>query len=230
MEVALTDQGEIVVRHPGVFLGYYNDPETTAQVLDDGWVHTGDKGSLTASGELVFVDRLEDLIALPCGDVVAPQEIESRLKYSPYIKDAWVLAGQNCEFLSAVIIIDAATAGHWADKRKVAYTTFGDLSQKPEIYELIEQEISLINQDLPTGRQIRRFVNLHKEFDPDEFELTRNRKLRRTFLGQRYGDLVRALSGDQESVEVEAQFTYQDGRTGMIRTALQITTIGRGDQ
>jgi long-chain acyl-CoA synthetase len=230
VEVALTDQGEIVVRHPGVFLGYYNDPEMTARVLDDGWVRTGDKGSLTADQELVFVDRLEDLIALPCGDVLAPQEIESRLKYSPYIKDAWVLAGQDSEFVSAAIIIDAATTGGWADKRKIAYTTFGDLSQKPEIYELIEQEISLINQDLTASRQIRRFVNLHKEFDPDELELTRNRKLRRAFLGQRYRDLARALSGDQTSVEVEAQFTYQDGRAGKIRTALKITNTGRGDQ
>jgi long-chain acyl-CoA synthetase len=230
VEVSLTDQGEIVVRHPGVFLGYYNDPEMTARVLDDGWVRTGDKGSLTAEGELVFVDRLEDLIVLPCGDVLAPQEIESRLKYSPYIKDAWVLAGQDCDFVSAVIIIDASTTGHWADKHKVAYTTFSDLSQKPEIYELIEQEISLINQDLTAGQQVRRFVNLHKELDPDEFELTRNRKLRRAFLAQRYSDLVRALSGDQASVEVEAQFSYQDGRTGKIRTALTITNIGRGGQ
>jgi long-chain acyl-CoA synthetase len=230
VEVTLTDQGEIMVRHPGVFLGYYNDPEMTAQVLDDGWVHTGDKGSLTADQELVFVDRLEDLIALPCGEVVAPQEIESRLKYSPYIKDAWVLTQQNCEFVSAVIIIDAATTGRWADKRKIAYTTFSDLSQKPEVYELIEQEVSLINQDLAAGRQVRRFVNLHKEFDPDEFELTRNRKLRRAYLGRRYRDLAQALSGDQASVEVEAEFTYQDGRTGKIRTALKITDIERGGQ
>jgi long-chain acyl-CoA synthetase len=213
-----------------VCLGYYNDPEMTARMLNDGWVHTGDKGFLTADQELVFVDRLQDLIALPCGDVLAPQEIESRLKHSPYIKDAWVLVGEDSEFVSAAIIIDAVTTGAWADKRKIAYTTLGDLSQKPEIYELIEQEISLINQDLPASQQIRRFVNLHKEFDADELELTRNRKLRRAFLRQRYRDLAQALSGDQASVELEAQFTYQDGRTGKIRTALKITNIGRGDQ
>ncbi|MBN1321529.1 MAG: AMP-binding protein [Thermoleophilia bacterium] len=230
VEVTLSDEGEIVVRHPGVFLGYHNDPGLTAQVLNDGWVRTGDKGFLTEDHELVFVDRLEDLIVLPCGDVLAPQEIESRLKYSPYIKDAWVLAAEGCEFVSAAIIIEAATTGRWADKRGIVHTTFGDLSQKAEVYELIEQEISLINQGLAPSRQVRRFVNLHKEFDPDEFELTRNRKLRRAFLAQRYSDLARALSGDQTSVEVEAQFTYQDGRTGMIRTALRITDIGRGGQ
>ena len=202
----------------------------TAQVLDDGWVRTGDQGYMNAIRRLVFVDRLEDLITLPCGDVVAPQDIESRLKYSPYIKDAWVLAGQDCDSVSAVIIVDAANTGRWADKRKVTYTTFGDLSQKPEVYELIEQEIALVNQDLPETRRIERYVNLHKEFDPDECELTRNRKLRRAFLRKRYPDLVEALGGDRTSVEVEAEFTYQDGRTGKIKTALQIATVGQGDR
>ncbi len=229
VEIMLTDSGEIAVKHSGTFLGYHQDTEVARGAVNEGWVHTGDKGEMTADGELVFIDRMDDLITLPCGDVVAPQEIESRLKYSPYIKDAWVHAEQGCESLSAVIIVDAANTGQWADKAKVAYTTFGDLSQKVEVYELIRGEIAKINEDLPEVRRISRYVNLHKEFDPDERELTRNRKLRRSFLRERYAGLAKALSGDDTSIEVEAEFTYQDGRIGKIKTALQIATVGRGD-
>jgi long-chain acyl-CoA synthetase len=230
VEVKFTEESEIVVRSPGAFRGYYSDPAMTARVLSDGWVRTGDKGYLSADEALVFVDRLDDLIALPCGDVVAPQDIESRLKHGPYIKDAWVLAGHNCEFLTAVIIIDAENTGRWADRSKITYTTFGDLSQKPEVYRLIEQEISLVNNDLPDSRRIKKYVNLHTEFDPDESELTRDRKLRRSVLAERYVALTRKLAGDETSVEVEAEFTYQDGRTGRTTTALQIATVERRDQ
>jgi long-chain acyl-CoA synthetase len=229
IEIQESGEGELVVRHSGVFLGYYKDPEATAQVLRDGWVHTGDRCYMK-DGQMVFVDRLTDLISLPCGDVVPPQEIESRLKYSPYIKDAWVLQGPDCESLSAVVIIDMANAGQWADKAKVGYTTFRDLSQKPEIYGLIEKEIAAVNQGLPETQRIKKFVNLHKEFDPDEAELTRNRKLRRTALGQRYVHLVQAFGGGASSVEVEADFTYQDGRVGKLKTAVKIATIGQGDR
>ncbi len=198
-------------------------------MLRDGWVCTGDRCEINDGG-LVFVDRLEDVILMPCGDEIAPQDIEARLKYSPYIQEAWVFAGPSCDYLSAVIIIDPANTGRWADKQKVNYTTFGDLAQKSEVYRLIEDEIAQVNQTLPEGHQINRFVNLNKEFDPDEAELTRNRKLRRSLLVKRYADLVTALAGDGESVEVEAEFTYQDGRVGTLKTAVRIATIGRGDR
>jgi long-chain acyl-CoA synthetase len=229
VEVKLGDRGEILVRGAGTFLGYHNDPEATARVLRDGWVCTGDRCEIK-DGDLVFVDRLEDLVLMPCGDEIAPQDIEARLKYSPYIQEAWVFAGPSCDYLSAVIIVDSANTGRWADKRKVNYTTFGDLAQKPEVYRLIEDEIAQVNQVLLDGHQIGRFVNLNKEFDPDELELTRNRKLRRSHLVKRYADLVTALAGDGETVEVEAEFTYQDGRVGTLKTAVRIATIGRGDR
>lgn len=225
IEVRLTGEGELAVRHPGTFSGYCNDPEATARALSDGWVMTGDRCRLD-DGQVVFVDRLDDLITMPCGDVVAPQEIESRLKYSPYIRDAWVLAGPGCDSLSAVIILDAANAGQWADKHKVPYTTFADLSQKPDVYRLIEQEIAFVNGALPEAQRIRRFVNLHKEFDPDETELTRNRKLRRTVLAERYADLAAALADDVSTVEVEAEIVYQDGRTGRLKTAVRVGNVG----
>jgi long-chain acyl-CoA synthetase len=230
VKIRFGEQSEILVRHPGVFLGYYGDPAATAQALDDGWVRTGDSGHLNAGQELVFVDRVDDLTMLPCGDVLAPQAIESRLKHSPYIKDAWVLGGRDCEFVSAVIIVDAENTGSYADKCKVTYTTFGDLSQKSETYELIQQEVATVNKELSESLRIEKFVNLHKEFDPDEHELTRNRKLRRAFLRKTYPALMAALAGDSTSVEVEAEFTYQDGRTGKIKTALRIVRVGQGDQ
>ena len=142
---------------------------------------------------------------------------------------AWILAGEDCDFVTAVIVIDAENTGRWADKSKITYTTFGDLSQKPEVYRLIEQEIALVNEGLPTSQRIKKYVNLHKEFDPDESELTRDRKLRRSVLAERYVALTRKLAGDDTSVEVEAEFTYQDGRTARITTALQIATVERGD-
>jgi long-chain acyl-CoA synthetase len=129
-----------------------------------------------------------------------------------------------------VIIVDRANTGRWADKRKVNYTTFAALAQKPEVSRLIEDEVVQINQALPAGLRINRFVNLHKEFDADEAELTRNRKLRRSLLLKRYADLAGALVGDRESVEVEAEFTYQDGRVGTLKTAVRIATIGQGDR
>jgi long-chain acyl-CoA synthetase len=170
------------------------------------------------------------MMALPGGGSLSPQEIESRLKSSPYIKDAWVLAGGDRPGVSAVVIVDAANTGRWADKVKVTYTTFGDLSQKGQVYDLIEREIAAINRDLQEGQRVKRFVNLHKEFDPDELELTRNRKLRRHVLNERYGTLVDALARGVTDVEVEAQFTYQDGRTGSISTALHVATVGLGDR
>ncbi len=228
VEVKCEDSGEILVRHPGTFLGYYNDPQATARVLSDGWVSTGDRCRLEGD-ELIFVDRLSDLISLPCGDIVPPQEVESRLKYSSYIKDAWVFAGPGCDTLLAVIVVDAANTGHWADARRVSYTTFGDLSQQAEVYSLVEQEIASVNERLPEAQRVTRYVNLHKEFDPDESELTRNRKLRRNLLADRYQDLVKALAGGQSEVDVETEITYQDGRVGTLKTTVKIATIGQGE-
>ncbi len=228
VEVSLSANGELLVRQPGAFLGYHNDQEATERTLRDGWVCTGDRCDIE-DGHLIFVDRLDDLITLPSGETVAPQEIESRLKYSPYIQGAWVFAPLSRDYLAAVIIVDPTNTGSWADKNKVNYTTFGDLSQKPEVYGLIEQEIAAVNRSLPETLRIHRFVNLHKEFDPDESELTRNRKLRRSLLAERYADLTAAMAGDADTVEVEAEFTYQDGRVGSLKTAVKIATIGRGD-
>lgn len=225
-EIRITGRGEILTRQPGTFLGYYGDSAKTAEVLEDGWFHTGDSGILSEEGHLVFIDRLKDIVELNSGVKLAPQDIESRLKFSPYIKDTWISVGPNRAYASAVIIIDLENVSRWADKRKVAYTTFGDLSQKAEVYQLIEQEINRVNSALTEGCRVKKFVNLHKEFDPDESELTRNRKLKRTLIASRFNDLIEAIYSDQSSISIESQIIYQDGRTGNIKTAIRIKSIG----
>ncbi len=229
-EIRIDPGGEILVRQPGSFVGYYNNPSATSEVLRDGWILTGDRGRLTEEGYLKFVDRKKDLVTLTGGEVLAPQQVEARLKFSPYINDAWVFADPGRSFAAAVIIIDNNNVGKWADKKRVSYTTFSDLSQKPEVYTLIAQEIAKVNAGLPEGCRLRKFVNLHKEFDADEFELTRNRKLRRGLLGQRYEQIIRAIYGDQKEVSIEAHFSYTNGRTGVLKTSVQIMDVREADK
>jgi len=224
-EVRITEGGELVYRHPGLFMGYYKDPDKTAEVLKDGWFHSGDSGFVRDDGHLVFVDRVKDLVELPSGDKLAPQSIESRLRFSPHIKDAWVLANPGRDYASAIIIINYDSVSRWAGQRRVSYRTFTDLSQKPEVYGLVKKDIERVNQALPPGARVKKYVNLHKEFDPDEAELTRTRKLRRTYLEERYRDLIDAIYGDKTEVLIEARVRYRDGRMGTIKTTLSIESV-----
>ncbi|MBA7629620.1 Long-chain-fatty-acid--CoA ligase FadD15 [subsurface metagenome] len=224
-EVRITDSGEIIYRQPGIFVGYYNDPDKTAEVLKDGWFYSGDSGFIREDGHIVFVDRVKDLVELASGDKLAPQFIESRLRFSPYIKDAWVLAGPDRAYASAIIIIDYESVGRWAGEKRIAYTTFAELSQKPEVYQLVKQDIDRINNNLPPGTRVKKYVNLHKEFDPDEAELTRTRKLRKAFLEEHYRELINAIYSDKTEVPIEAEVRYRDGRMGTIKTTLNIKSV-----
>jgi len=224
-EARVTDQGELIYRQPGVFLGYYKDPHLTAEVLQDGWFYSGDSGFIREDGHIVFIDRIKDLVELPNGDKLAPQLIESRLKFSPYIKEAWVLAGPEGAYASAIVIINYNNVSRWAGQRRVAYRTFAELSQKPEVYGLVKQDIDRINTTLPPGSRVRKFVNLHKEFDADEGELTRTRKLRRHFLEERYRELINAIYRDKIEVPVETPVRYRDGRMGTLKTTLSIQSV-----
>ena len=224
-EVRITDNSELICRQPGIFVGYYKDPDKTAEVLKDGWFYSGDSGFIREDGHIVFVDRVKDLVELANGHKLAPQFIESRLRFSPYIKDAWVLAGPRRNYASAIIIINYDNVSRWAGQRRVAYTTFTELSQKPEVYGLVKQDIDRINSTLPPGSRVKKYVNLHKEFDPDEGELTRTRKLRRTFLEERYRELIDAIYGDKTEVPIEARVRYRDGRMGTIKTTLSIKSV-----
>jgi long-chain acyl-CoA synthetase len=224
-EVKITDKGELIYRQPGVFVGYYKDQGKTAEVLKDGWFYSGDCGFIREDGHIVFVDRVKDLIPLDGGNKLAPQFIESRLRFSPYIKDAWVLSGPNRSYASAIIIINYLNVGRWAGQRRVAYSTFAELSQRQEVQELVKQSIDRINSTLPPGSKIKKYVNLHKEFDPDEGELTRNRKLRRTLLEERYQGLIDAIYAGKTEVTIEARVRSQDGPTRTAKTILNIKSV-----
>jgi long-chain acyl-CoA synthetase len=228
-EVRITNSGELICRQPGVFLGYYRDPVKTAEVVKDGWFYSGDSAQVNEEGQVVFLDRLRDLVQMTCGDRMAPQFIESHLKFSHYIKEAWVLAGPDKAFVSAIISIDFENVSRWADRMKVVYTTYNDLSQKPEVYELIRDAIVKVNKSLPEGCRIMKYTNLHKEFDPDESELTRNRKLKKKFVEERYRELIDAIYSGKTEAAIEAQIKYRDGRTGIIKTTIGIKSIGGTD-
>jgi long-chain acyl-CoA synthetase len=224
-EVKITDQGELIYRQPGIFIGYYNDPDQTAKVLKDGWFYSGDSGLIRDDGNLVFVDRLKDILDLASGDKLTPQFVESRLRFCPYIKDAWVLAGPKRDYASAIIVIDYSSVGQWAGQRGIAYRTFTELSQKPEVYQLVKSYIDKINQDLPAGVRVKKYVNLYKEFDPEEGELTRTRKLRRTFLEDRYRELILAIYSNRTEVPIEVEVKTRNGKARTMKTTIRIHSV-----
>ena len=229
-EVKISDEQEILVRGPQIFSGYFNDPKKTEETLVDGWVHTGDAGLIDKRGHLVFLDRLKDLSALSNGTKYAPQYIEGRLRFSPYIKDAMVLGGETRDFIAVIVIIDFENVGNWAEENRINYTTFADLSQKAEVAQLVGADMTRVNKDFSDEVKIRKFVLLHKEFDPDEEELTRTRKLRRSFMAERYKDLVEAVYQDKSSIEIEALVKYRDGREGVIKTNIKIWPVKETDK
>lgn len=224
MELRISDSGEILVRGGNVFEGYFNDPAATAEALQDGWLHTGDAGHLEADGQLVVLGRVSELVHTRSGERYIPTFIENQLKFSPYIKDVCVL-GDGRDWLAALVAIDWEAVGHWAQERGVAYTSFADLSQQPPVYDLIEGLMSAVNAKLPEATRIHRFVNLHKEFDPDDGEVTRTRKLRRGVIDQNYKDIIDAIYAGQASVESVAQITYETGESGVLRRELAIRDV-----
>jgi long-chain acyl-CoA synthetase len=236
VEVRVAESGEVLYRSPGVFQGYYKDPEATRATLEDGWVRSGDAGFIDADGHLKIIDRARDVGRLSDGTLFPPKYIENKLKFSPYIKEA-VSIGQARPYAAALVNIDLLAVGSWAERRGLAYTSYTDLSQKPEVYELIRQEVARVNRSLREdaelrGTRIRKFLLLHKELDPDDQEITRTRKIRRRFIAEKYAALIEALYSDRDHVGVEAQVTYEDGRTGVIKADLAIADMGaheRGD-
>jgi long-chain acyl-CoA synthetase len=220
-EIRISPDGEILSRSPCVFKGYYKMPEETARTLNDGWLHSGDIGFIDGSGHLVVFDRRKDVMTLADGSRFAPQYIETRLKFSPYIKDAWVIGHQR-DAVCAVICIDAGVVGRWAEEHHIPYTSYPELSQKGEVRALVAEAVGHVNQGLPGAARIRRFVNLHKEFDADDEELTRTRKLRRAFLEERYRDVVAGLYSGSAAIELDTTITYEDGRVSRSKTTLSV--------
>lgn len=225
-EIRVNEKGEVLIKSPGVFQGYYKNPEATSEALKEGWLHTGDAGIIDKDNHLIIIDRAKDVSTLANGTIFAPQFIENKLKFSAYIKEA-VTLGQGKEYVTAMINIDMQSVGNWAERRNLGYTSYTDLSQKPEVYDLIFQEVKKVNASLfreeqLRGAQIKKFLILHKELDPDDAEITRTRKLRRGFIAQKYEEMIDSLYSSKDGVHVETKITYEDGRTANISALLKI--------
>ena len=225
MEVKIADRGEVLVRGCTVFKGYLKNEEATREVIDpDGWFHTGDAGFFDPRGHLVIIDRAKDVGALADGTPFAPQFIENKLKFSPYIREA-VGFGHEKPFVAAMVAIDLSTVGNWAERRGLPYTSYTDLSQKPEVRELIANEIAKANQTLPDSTKIRRFLLLTKDLEADDAEMTRTRKVRRRFVAEKYAPVIDAFYNGDTEVELTTTITYEDGRQASIQSRARIEDV-----
>src|SRR6266540_1970385 len=231
VEVRIADNGEVLFRGPGVFQSYYKNPEATVQAkTPEGWVHTGDAGFFDEDGHLKIIDRAKDVGRLKDGTLFAPKYLENKLKFFPYVKEA-VAFGDGRNFAAAFINIDLQAVGNWAERRGLPYGGYTDLAGKDAVYDLVRDCVEKVNRDLAAdrklaGSQIRRFLILHKELDPDDGELTRTRKVRRGFIAERYAELIEALYSEKESLTIDAQVRFEDGRVGQIRADVKIHEAG----
>ncbi len=223
VEIRLAEDGEMWIRSRAVFAGYYKDPEKTATALDEeGWFHTGDAGYADEDGHVIYLDRVSDMIELANGERFSPQYIEGRLKFSPFVQDVMAVGSDETHFVTAIVNIDFDNVARWAEKNRISFTTFVDLSQKQETYDLIKREVERVNNTLPPAARIRKFVILHKAFDADENELTRTRKLRRRTLEVKYKQMLDAMYHNLSQVVVSAEVKYRDGRTGTVETSVRV--------
>ena len=218
--------GEIVTRHPNLFAGYYRNEAATVADLRDGWMHTGDAGYFDAKGHLVVIDRIRDMATTAGGARFSPQYIENKLKFSPYVAEA-VILGDGRDRLAAIVCIRFPTVSKWAEKRRIAFTTYSDLAAKDEVYALLEAEVAAVNARLPAAQRIARFLLLYKELDADDGELTRTRKVRRGVINEKYGDIIEAVYAGASAVPVDTTITFQDGTKQRIRTTLRVIDLDR---
>jgi len=234
VELKFAENGEVLFRSPGVFQEYYKNPEATKETkTEDGFVHTGDAGFLDDEGHLRIIDRAKDVGRMTDGTIFPPKFIENKLKFFPFIKEA-VAFGHERDMVAAMISIDLEAVGNWAERTGIAYGSYQDLAERDAVYDQIQANVEQVNADLAadsnlSGTQIRRFVLLHKELDADDGELTRTRKVRRRFIAEKYDQIINALYSDQERVKVEAQVTFEDGRTGTVNADLKIRGANRAE-
>lgn len=217
--------GEIVVRHPNMFSGYYKNEAATAVDMRDGWMHSGDAGYFNKAKQLVVIDRIKDLAQTSRGDRFSPQYIENKLKFSPYVAEAVVL-GDGRDYLAAMLCIRFSIVSKWAEKNRLSFTTYTDLSSRPETYELLRKEVEAVNATLPPAQQISKFLLLYKELDADDGELTRTRKVRRTVINEKYSDIINAIYGDRPDIDIDTVIRFQDGTTQRIRCTLPVIDLG----
>jgi long-chain acyl-CoA synthetase len=222
IEIKIDDRGEVMLKGPNVFVGYFKQEEATRDTLTlDGWLKTGDAGFFDKQGHLVIVDRAKDVGKLSDGSAFAPQFIENKLKFSPFIREA-VAFGDRRPFVAAMIAIDIQTVGSWAEKKGLAYTSYIDLSRKPEVAALIGAEIAKANATLPDIQQVKRYLLLNKELEADDAEMTRTRKVRRKFVAEKYVAVIEAFYGGQDQVDLTMDITFEDGRRSTINSTIAV--------
>jgi long-chain acyl-CoA synthetase len=225
IEVKIAERGEVLVKSAGVFRGYLKNDEATREVIDaEGWFHTGDAGFIDPRGHLVIIDRAKDVGSLADGTPFAPQFVENKLKFSPFIREA-VAFGDQRPFVTAMIAIDMNTVGNWAERRSIAYTSYMDLSGKPEVRALIGEEIRKCNETLPEAGKVRRFLLLTKDLEADDAEMTRTRKVRRRFVAEKYAAVIDAFYGGRDEVELATNITYEDGRQAIIQSRVRLENV-----
>jgi long-chain acyl-CoA synthetase len=227
VEIKLSDTGEIFIKSPGLFQHYHKAPEATAEAkTEDGWYRTGDAGYFDTNGHLKIIDRAKDVGKLANGTLFAPKYLENKVKFSPYIKEA-VAFGADKDFVVLMLNIDITAVGDWAERRNLPYSGYVDLAGKPEVRALMGEVIQRVNADLAKDpklchSQVKRFLVLHKELDADDGELTRTRKVRRNFIGDRYSTLVDGLYNGSKQVHIESLVKFEDGRTGKVAADIVI--------
>ncbi len=227
VEIDIAENGEVMYRSPGVFVGYYkNDKATKETKTKDGWVHTGDAGFIDNEGHLRIIDRAKDVGKLKDGSLFAPKYIENKLKFFPNIKEA-VAFGDNRDRCCVFVNIDLTSVGNWAERNNVSYASYQELTQHPDVIKMMGDHVREVNEDLSSeemmaGSQIHRFLILHKELDPDDGEMTRTMKVRRSFIGERYGELIEALYDGSSEKFIETEVVFEDGRKGAISATVSI--------
>ncbi|HDH98771.1 MAG TPA: long-chain fatty acid--CoA ligase [Deltaproteobacteria bacterium] len=223
-EIKITEDQEVLVLSKSNFVGYYQDPEATAEALKDGWFRTGDAAYLDDDGHLIIIGRKQDIMRTREGEAFSPDFIETRLKFSPYIKEA-VIWGEGKNYLTAFVNIDFGNVGNWAEERKIPYTTYTDLSQQPAVEELIRGEVTEVNNQLPDAMKLQKIILLYKLLDADDEELTRTGKVRRMFVFKQYKELIDAMYSDKTELPIKGQVRYRDGTVGTIETTVRILTV-----
>jgi long-chain acyl-CoA synthetase len=216
--------GEILTRHPNMFLGYYKNPDASSAELKDGWMYSGDAGYFNAQRHLVVIDRIKDLAETSRGDRFSPQYLENKLKFSPYIAEAVVL-GAGRDALAAMLCIRFSIVSKWAEKNRIAFTTYTDLSARDDVYALLQKEVEAVNATLPPAQRLSRFLLLYKELDADDGELTRTRKIRRGVINEKYADIIEAIYTGKSDIPVDTVIRFQDGTTQRIRTTLRVIDL-----
>lgn len=223
-EVKIGEDQEVLVKSESNFAGYYQDLEETSKTISNGWLHTGDAGYIDEDGHLLIIGRKEEIMRTKEGEAFSPDFIETRLKFSPYIKEA-VIFGEGQPYITSFMNIDFGNVGNWAEERKIPYTTYTDLTQQSEVEDLIRKEIREVNTQLPEPMQLVYFILLYKLLDADDEELTRTGKVRRKFVFQQYKDLIDAMYSDKKELEVKGKVKYRDGTVGTIETTVKILKV-----